>query len=140
MAFLNQVRAKSRAKLIQLSVRDLFLACRYLPPCCPHMAISLTESENPSTISNTYDSMDYAVHGIVQTRIPEWVAIPFSRGSSQPWESNLALLHCRQILYQLNHQGSPGILEWVAYPFSSRSSLSRNQTRVSCIARGFFTN
>ena len=30
--------------------------------------------------------------------------------------------HCRQILYQLGHEGSPTILEWVAYPFSSGSS------------------
>ena len=29
------------------------------------------------------DFMDYTVHGILQTRIPEWVAFPFSRGSSQ---------------------------------------------------------
>ena len=31
-----------------------------------------------------WDSMDYAVHGILQARILEWVAFPFSRGSSQP--------------------------------------------------------
>ena len=30
------------------------------------------------------DSMDYTVHGILQARIPEWVAYPFCRGSSQP--------------------------------------------------------
>ena len=30
--------------------------------------------------------------------------------------SNPCLLHCRQILYQLSHKGSPRILEWVAYP------------------------
>ena len=30
------------------------------------------------------DSMDYTAHGILQARIPEWVALPFSRGSSQP--------------------------------------------------------
>ena len=30
--------------------------------------------------------------------------------------------HCRQILYQLSHKGSPRIVEWVTYPFSSRSS------------------
>ena len=30
------------------------------------------------------DRMDYIVHGIVQARILEWVAFPFSRGSSQP--------------------------------------------------------
>ena len=50
------------------------------------------------------------------------------------------LPHCRQILYQLSHKGRPIILEWVAYPFSSRSSQPRNQTRVSCITGGFFTN
>ena len=30
------------------------------------------------------DHMYYTVHGILQARILEWVAIPFSRGSSQP--------------------------------------------------------
>ena len=53
---------------------------------------------------------------------------------------NPGLLHWRQILYQLSHKGSPRILEWVAYPFSSGSSGLRNQTGVSCIAGGFFTN
>ena len=28
--------------------------------------------------------MDYTVHGILQARILEWLAFPFSRGSSQP--------------------------------------------------------
>ena len=28
--------------------------------------------------------MDYTVHGILQARILEWVAFPFSRESSQP--------------------------------------------------------
>ena len=28
--------------------------------------------------------MDYTVHGILQGSILEWVAFPFSRGSSQP--------------------------------------------------------
>ena len=30
------------------------------------------------------DPMDYTVHGILQARILEWVAVPSSRGSSQP--------------------------------------------------------
>ena len=30
--------------------------------------------------------MDYTVHGILQARILEWAAFPFSRGSSQPRE------------------------------------------------------
>ena len=53
---------------------------------------------------------------------------------------NPGLPRCRQILYQLSHQGTPGRLEWVACPFSSGSSQPRNQIRVSCIAGGFFTN
>ena len=52
---------------------------------------------------------------------------------TQGW--NPGLPHCRWILYQLNHKGSPRILEWVAYPFSRRSSLPSNQTGVSCICR-----
>ena len=38
------------------------------------------------------DLMDYTVHEILQARILEWVAIPFSRGSSQP--RNQTLVFC----------------------------------------------
>ena len=56
--------------------------------------------------------------------------------------SNPSLPHCRRILYQLSHKGSPTILGWVAYSFSRGSAWPRNWTRarVSCIAGGFFTN
>ena len=79
--------------------------------------------------------------------------------------SNPGLPHCRQILYQLGHNGSPNevkcklrptrcnpmdyaihgilqarILEWVAFPFSRGSSQPRDRTQVSCIAGGFFTS
>ena len=54
--------------------------------------------------------------------------------------SNPGLPHCRQILYQLSHQGSLRTLKWVAYPFCRGSSQPRNWTRVSCIAGGFFTS
>ena len=53
---------------------------------------------------------------------------------------NPGLLHCRQILYQLSHKGSPRKLELVAYPFSRGFSWPRNWTQVSCIAGRFFTN
>ena len=33
------------------------------------------------------DPMDYTVHGILQARTLEWVAVPFSRGYSQPRDS-----------------------------------------------------
>ena len=41
------------------------------------------------------DPMDYIVHWILQARIPEWVAIPFSRGSSQP--RNWTRVSCKEI-------------------------------------------
>ena len=53
---------------------------------------------------------------------------------------NPGLPYCRQILYQLSHQGSPRILEWVAYAFSSGASRPRNLTGVSCSAGRFFTS
>ena len=42
------------------------------------------ESESYSVMLTLCNPMDYTVHGILQARIPEWVAFPFSRGSSQP--------------------------------------------------------
>ena len=54
--------------------------------------------------------------------------------------SNPGRLHCRQILYQLSHKGSPRILNWIDYPFSIGSFQPRNWTGVSCIAGGFFTS
>ena len=58
------------------------------------------------------DAMDYSptgssVHGILQARILKWVAMPFSRGIFQIQGSNRGLLHYKQILYHLSHQGSP---------------------------------
>ena len=83
---------------------------------------------------------DYKVHGILQARILEWVSLSFLQGIFPTQGSNPGFLHCRWILYQLNHKGSPRILEWVADPFSSGSSQPRNRTGVSCIAGGFFPN
>ena len=37
------------------------------------------------------DSMVSIVHGILQARILEWVAFPFSRGSSQPRDQTQVL-------------------------------------------------
>ena len=118
---------------------------------CPHLSLPWTVEwpslscrkwkwKSLSRVPTLCDPMDYAVHGILQARILEWVAFPFSRGSSQTQGSNPGLLHCRQILYQVSHKGSPRILEWIAYPLSSGSSQPRNWTGVSCIACGFFTN
>ena len=64
-----------------------------------------------------HDPMDCSlpsssIHGIFQERILEWVAISFSRGSSQPKDqTHISCISCfgRWILYQLSHQGSPQV-------------------------------
>ena len=56
--------------------------------------------------------------GILQERILEWVALPLSRGSSQPRDQIHVSGVASGFFYHLSHKGSPWILEWVAYPFS----------------------
>ena len=81
------------------------------------------------------------VHGILQARILEWVAPPFSWGSYQPREDwTLTSCIAGGFFYQLSHKRSPRILEWVAHPFSSGSSWPRNRTTISRIAGRFFTS
>ena len=43
-----------------------------------------TESESFSVMSDSLWLHGYIVHGILQARKLEWVAVPFSKGSSQP--------------------------------------------------------
>ena len=44
-----------------------------------------------------------SVHEILQARILEWIAMPFSRGIFPTQGLNRGLLYCRQILYNLSH-------------------------------------
>ena len=105
-----------------------------------------------------------SVHGILQARILEWVAMLSSRGSSWPRDQTcVSCVSCivRGALYHEafpGHLGSPNdtdepiyragietqiyirILEWVAYLFSRESFWPRNWTGVSCTAGGFFTS
>ena len=83
--------------------------------------------------------MDYTVPGILQARILEWVAFPFSKGSSQP-RDRTQVSHIAADSLPAEPQGSPRILEGVTYSFSWGSFRPRNRTRVSCIAGRFFTN
>ena len=84
------------------------------------------------------DPVDYTVHGILQARILEWVAFPFSRGSSQP------RIKPRSPTLQMDslpaEPRGKAKNTGVAHPFSSGSSRPRNWVGVSCIASGFSTN
>ena len=53
-----------------------------------------------------------SVRGILQARILEWVAMPSSRGSSQPSDrTRVSYISCvgRWVLYCLHHLGSPNL-------------------------------
>ena len=82
--------------------------------------------------------MDCKVHAILQARILEWVACPFSRGFSQTRNQTQVSHIAGGFFTSWAHKKNPRILEWVAYPFSRGSSWPRNQTGASCIAGRFF--
>ena len=78
-------------------------------PTCMHAQTCLT-------VCDPMDSslLGSFIHGILQARILEWIAIPSSQGTFQTHVWNLGLLHCRQILYLLSHQAC---LHPRLYPF-----------------------
>ena len=79
--------------------------------------------------------MDYTVHGILQARILEWLAFPFSRGSSQ---NRSPALQADSLPAEPKGKpkntglGSLFLLQWI-FP-------TQESNRVSCIAGRFFTN
>ena len=99
--------------------------------CCAlwlsHVWLFATPWTWPTRLLCPWDSPGVGCHTLLQGIFP-------TQGS------NSGLLHCRQMLYHLSHQGNPWILEWVAYPFSRGSSQLGSQTGASCIAGGFFTS
>ena len=63
-------------------------------------------AESPLTLCDPTHGL-YIVHGILQVRILEWVAIySLLQGICPTQGSNPGLPHCRWILYQLSHRGS----------------------------------
>ena len=54
------------------------------------LAVKVLVAQSCSTLCDSMDSglPGSFVPGILQARVPEWVAIPFSRGSSQSRDQN----------------------------------------------------
>ena len=99
----------------------------------------LSEVKATQSCLTLCNPMDCTVRGILQARILEWVVFSSPGDLPNPGiEPRSATLQADPL--PAEPQGKPRILEWVAYPFSSGSSWPRNQTGVSCIAGGFFTN
>ena len=65
--------------LVTLRVQRFFNTTFYITLSLFHFKVKVTQS-----CPTLHDAMDYIVHGILQARILEWIAFPFSRRSSQP--------------------------------------------------------
>ena len=80
------------------------------------------------------DPMDCTVHEILQARILEWVAFPFSRGIFPNQRSNPGLPRYRWIIYPLRHKWSLRILEWGSLSLLQQIflTLELNQGLLHC--------
>ena len=74
---------------------------------CPQQLNLRSEVKVAQSCLTLCDPKDYHVHGIFQARILELGSRSLLQGIVPTQGSNPLLLHCRQILYQLSHQGSP---------------------------------
>ena len=86
------------------------------------LQLSVCESKSHAVVSDSCYLMDCrmpgsSVHGTLQARTLERVAIPFTRESSQD-RDQIQISLCRMILYQMNHQGSPEALYLTQILFS----------------------
>ena len=65
-----------------LTTFKLWFKTKYISSTCASQV--KVKSASHSVMSNSLQPIDYIVHGILLSRILEWVAFPSSRGSSQP--------------------------------------------------------
>ena len=84
----NIIRLKNRNKdsveaewVTNLGKKSSNRGCHGLEAQSPYVQVKMKVSHSCPTLC---DPMAYIVHGILQARILEWVAFPFSRGSLQP--------------------------------------------------------
>ena len=86
---------------------------------------------NSLVVSNS--AIPWTIQSMEFSRSEYWSGLLFpSPGDLPNTGIKLSSLHCRWILYQLSHKGSPRIMEWVAYPFSRGSFQLRNQDLLCC--------
>ena len=83
--------------------------------------------------------MDYTVHGILQARILEWEAFPFSRASSQPRDQT-KVFHIAGGFLPAESQGKPKDTGVGGVSLLQQIFPTQGSNQVSCIADRFFTN
>ena len=102
-------------------------------PKCPSTVCVCLVAQSHLTLCDPMDcSPGSSVHGIILTRILEWVAISSSRGSSQPRDWTLCLwhlLHWQADSLLLSHLGKPSVY----LPFKEIGKMSSRVTVLFCI-------
>ena len=89
-------------QLNRVCVRVCVLVAQSCPTLCNLMdGIIVEVTQSCLTLC---DPMDCIIHGILQARILEWIAFPFSRGSSQPRDRTQVSSRKR-----IHHQISTGV-------------------------------
>ena len=122
-------RSKTQGKKQPMCFQDTCLFC-------PLIKVKV---KFPQSCLTFCDPMDCRVFGIFRARILEWVAVPFSRGLSQPRDRTQVSSTSVDSL-PVKPQGKPkntgvGSLSLLQGIFPSQES-----NRVSCIAGRLFTN
>ena len=108
----KDVIIRDRADQSRVTPLSLNIMCFCLSCVCAKLLQSCLTLCSPMD----YSPPDSSVHGILQVRILEWIAVPSSRGSAQPL-SLTSLLHC--------HVGS--------LPLAPPGKLSGEENNNSCM-------
>ena len=100
----------------------------------PGLPVKVKVTKSCPTLCDTMDCSlpGSSVHGLLQARILEWVAISFPRGSSQHRDGSQVSCICRQILYHLSHQGSP--VPAHGYSIASEPLFKRLFSQLNCLS------
>ena len=111
-SLLRSLKMHSFLKL--MFTEHLFFFYQITIPACPPCEVKSVEklvAQSCPTLCNPMDCSppDSSVHGILQARILEWVAIPFFKESSQTRDRTRVFCIAGKILYHLSHLG--GIME-----------------------------
>ena len=96
---------------------------------CKNVLCWVNVLQSCPTLCNPMDCVPpgSSAHGILQARILEWVAMPSSRGLSQPRDqTHVSYVFCigRQVLYHYRHLRSPGYSPATAAAKSRQSCLT----------------
>ena len=91
----------------------------------PQIGIRALSCPAPCDLTD-WTSPGSSLHGILQAGTLEWIAISFSRESSQPRDGTWVSCSGRRTLYHLSHQGSPRADGWKGGGGAGLKTFRRN--------------